>query len=366
MKVINYICLCLLFLSGQTVAQNNYQNWNVEKLAGTFCENNGYKIVFEKDKLEIFKENNLIFQKGLTGLKTVKFSQNEEFTLIQNYYFTDKSGLSELHSFVFDGEYNIVTTFQDTIYRDYPAKVYNVNNNGNVVILNPGTSVLTVWDNNDINTLDIADGYKYDTETQNFINIDDEYIYVVRNITNPATVETIEQNTWMYKISMDLKEVVKSRFPISVVTCFNVFNNQILISGIQLTNGANANVSLFLNDNLEIINSTDLYKFNKVINYNNYLICLTDNQLVVLENNKVKFGQKYTGTGRFINFCEYENNLFLIVEEGDKINFYPFNTETNLFNLDKEVISLTDLPLFKIIKSNNCFIVGKDVTYKIK
>ncbi|MFH0735447.1 MAG: hypothetical protein V1773_13210 [bacterium] len=367
MRIINKIYIVLIFISVQISAQNNVQSLAVEQIEGNFFENNSYKVVIEKDNFEISIDNNVVFDKNITGIKKVKFSEDENFTIIQNYKFAEKSELSLLNSFVYNSKYNLVASFQDTIYRDYPAKMYSVNNNGVVVIFDPASSLLSVWENNEIRTLNFSDGYEFDTETQNIISIDEENVYIVRNVTNPAAVENVLENTTLYKIEIKTKQFVKRTYPISVVTCFNLINEELIISGIKHNNGTAVNTTLFINDNLEITKETDLYKFDKAVNFGDVVVGLAGNNVVTYnKDNEIKNEQKYSGDGRFINFYENEKSLFLIIEEGDNLNFYPFVLENSLFNLGNKTVSLSALPTYTIINLKNLYLLGEELTYKIK
>jgi len=353
-KINIYIIIIFLNVNiyGQTLLK-----YNDDKSDKCFFENNGYRIELNELGYKIIKDNEIVVNKNISGVKSVKTSQDNNFTILSNFE-KNENKLFRINTItLYDKNYDQVQTFVDTVYNDYYANLYAVNNSGDIICYDINNNLITLKRRYELNNIELPFYFSVKTEAQHFLNVDNQNIFLIKNITNPLDDEILPGFTILYKINMSDFQIISLKISLNVVTSYYLNSDYLVVSG---NNGSEYKTYLF-DKKLKLVNEID-ERFNLIFNINEYFISLNNSQIAVYDSLlKATNFKKQTKTFNIVDYFILNGKYYLAEYVLNNYKIYLIDLTDSEIKLVYQTEFESDFPLV-ILKLKTIYLLDKNRT----
>ncbi len=358
MKIFSiYLFIVFTYYSSIIYSQENI---NLREVTSNynFFENNGYKVEFDQNGFDILNGRDVVLSKSVPGIKSIKTSSDLNFTVIECFDNSQNKNISLNRIFVFSKNYDIVLETIDTVYSDYSANLYSINNRGQFITYDINNNIIRIANKEDVKIVSLPYDYNVKTESQHYLFTDESYIYVIKNITNPIEDEVLPGFTILYKINLKTSEIYDIKIPINVLTAYLISNDSYIFSG---SDGLNEKTILYdsnFNKKSEISKRFNLmFKFNT-----SNFIGITNKQLIEYDYsfNQIRLktlDDMYTKVDYFVKNNEY----YLITFTNDLCKISKLSYNQNQIFISQKADFKT-LNFAQCLKLSKIFIFDKNKT----
>jgi hypothetical protein len=330
MKIISLVVFNV-FLCYNLFAQENLV-FSEYKASYNFFENNGYLIEFDNLGFNIKKDGTIKFSNNIEGIKTINTSDNLNYSIISSFQkFVNKS-FTLNNVYFFDKEYSLLYESIDTVYNDYYNNLYTINNKGQIICYDINSQLVTIKNNTEEEKISLPYYYSFKVEEQNFLSVDDNYVYIIRNISNPLEDEILPGFTIFYRINLLNCELSKIIIPINTITSYYMGNKYYIFSGLN----GDMKRTIIYDENLNQKNETyEMYNF--IYNYDNKFIGVKNRgiDLLIIDFKVINSINLESGIYKS-DICKINDNLYLINCFLDKTKILRIDLNRNEFKLYTE------------------------------
>jgi len=313
--------------------QTNLSYLEFESSKNVFI-NNGYKIEFNLEEYNILKDDKIITSNNIKGIKSFKFSESKNYTLISNLGIENSKNIRISNICLYDRYYNVIYEAADSVYNDYFSNLYEINNKGYLATYNINNNIIILRKNDENFFIQLPHYLNYKVECQHYLKMDENFIYVIKNITNTKYDELVPGLTLFYRININSFEIETTEIPLNVITTYMVFNNCLVYSGIQ----GDLTKTLIYDLNLNTVKEIGK-NFNLMVNFNNSFICISNTGISIYDyqfNNQLfSFSKKFN----IVDYFFIDKEFYLLEYQLDKLIIYKLDIGNNV-----DLIECLELP----------------------
>jgi len=368
MKIKFLVILGLLFIIGVPDSFSQSKSLLVEVEKGYNFDFGKNKILFDDGYFEVINENGKSERITVYGKKLIQTSSNQEFLLLLNYQFGSELENGRINFYKLNKNSELVREEGDILYHGFPHKLYSINNNGVIVSFDPLTlEVEILIESQDRVKIKLSESYEWDRETQYYLKTDNENIYLAVNNTNPGKIKSKDGKVDLFIINIEEKTIVTKNLPISIATCFEIFEGAFCVSGKVESNGTYFNKTMFFNSGLEILKETDIAINKRILKYkSNYLAAGTHSYYMLNSNFDIVNEYRYPENSVFQDILILDDEVYSIISKGEKMLINLFLNEKKVFDFNSASAILNFGSFDSLIKLKCFYLYNSKQTYKIR